>query len=421
MKYIQLPFIEINQPIGTFYICSMSWKELLDISFADIRQIEKGSENKENIDNYLGIQRKISPNRIKEISQYVTNLDATFPTSIILHIRSRSLFYKGEEITNYDDEFLEEHAEEIEERQNVIIETSKCITTEKDSLDLKRLKIVKDENVAKILDGQHRLEGLRQAIEKEGELSQFDLNATIFVDLDLDDQAQIFSVINKAQTKVNKSLVYDLYEYANHPSPQKTAHDIIRVLNRSSKSPFYRKIKILGTASEENKETETIAQATLAELIIDSISKDPMDDRDLLKRKSIFKTGGLKKTNDPKVLSRRIFRNLFIDDQTDVIYKIINNYYSAVASRWNHAWYNEPTIDRNILSKSTGVIALFRFLRYLYNKMGKRDELVSEKEFKNVFDGILLDDKDFTTDKFKPGSSGQSALFKTLVEKFENP
>lgn len=398
IEYIELPYIEVTQPIGSFIICSMAWQNIIDISYADIRKITESSENND-LDNYLGIQRTVSKNRTKDISQYVTNIDATFPTSIILHIKSKSLFFNGELIEIYDDQFIEDNSENIKEIKNIF------------TSEYGKIKIRKDDRIAKILDGQHRIEGFREAINKGEIITKFDFNVTIFVDLDLDDQAQIFSVINKAQTKVNKSLVYDLYEYAKNRSPQKTAHDIVRVLNKSKQSAFYRKIKILGTSQD----AETIAQATLAELIIDCISKNPMEDRDKLKKQSLFGRSGLNKESDINEIKRRIFRNLFIAEKDEIIYKIINNYFNAIAEKWPRAWKNDPIIEKNIISKSTGIIAFFRFLRYLYNEIGQRDSEISKETFLKIFNQIPIDDVEFNTDKYKPGSSGQSLLFKDLV------
>jgi len=400
---IKTNYLEVTQPIGTYYICSMTWQQLLEIAYADIREIRKKSESDE-FDNYLGIQRTVSPNRIKEISDYVTYMDATFPTSIILHIKSEVKSLNGKIVEVYDDQLIEENAENIIDITNIQINNDV-------------LEIRKDEKVAKILDGQHRIEGFRVAKEKGADIERFDFNVTIFVDLDLDDQAQIFSVINKAQTKVNKSLVYDLYSYAKHRSPQKTAHDIVRTLNKSEKSPFYKSIKVLGKAMD--KEMETIAQATLAELVIDSISKEPMKDRNTLRKRSILGIGGLKKDTDEKSIQRRIFRNLFIDNNDEIIYHIINNYFTAVCNKWNRAWNNEPAIEKNIIKKSTGIIALFRFLRYLYNEMDKVAEKVAVSEFETELDKIAIEDIKFTTDEFKPGSSGQSELYRLLIFEYE--
>jgi hypothetical protein len=57
-------------------------------------------------------------------------------------------------------------------------------------------------DIASIIDGQHRIEGLIKAFNKPHENeTKFQLNITIFVDLDMDNQSMIFATVNKAQTK----------------------------------------------------------------------------------------------------------------------------------------------------------------------------------------------------------------------------
>ena len=69
--------IEIEQPIGTFYLGKMSSTDVLKISNVK-RRFEK--EN--------GIQRELSFSRVKEIAAYCNDPDATFPTPIILSVNS---------------------------------------------------------------------------------------------------------------------------------------------------------------------------------------------------------------------------------------------------------------------------------------------------------------------------------------------
>ena len=172
------------------------------------------------------------------MKQYVNNIDATFPTSIILAIDSRYAKYDSKQ-------------------QEMIIE--------------------KKEDIAKIIDGQHPIAGL------EGFSGKFELNVTIFIDMEEQDQAMTFATINLAQTKVSKSLVYDLYEFQKTRSPEKTCHNIARLLNSEDKSPLKSRIKILGKATGEP--CEYLTQATFVTSLIRYISRDPMKDRDLLKRK----------------------------------------------------------------------------------------------------------------------------------------
>lgn len=403
-SYIEIDYIKINQPIGTFYIGCIQWNDLIKIANADIRKIQEEDNKSDSFDSYLGIQRKISPSRIREIGEYVNTIDSTFPTSIILHIESAIKFLNGKPIEEFDVDVIEQNLDKIESIENIIIDQNQ-----------KKLKIRVNEKVARILDGQHRIEGLRFGFRNHSEtsISEYELNVTIFVDLDIDDQAQIFSVINKAQTKVNKSLVYDLYEYAKTRSPQKTSHDIVRLLNRMPESPFYKKIKILGTA--ENKNMETIAQATFVELIQIYISKDPMKDRDDLKRKSLFGNNKLPLLHSESDKNKWIFRNLFILEKDEIIMNTIWNFFKNVQNKWPISW--DSNTEGNILNKSTGIIALMKFIRPAIISLNKQEQIVKYEDFKFIFDRIDLPDNSFTKDRYIPGSSGQSFLLKALKEK----
>ena len=186
---ISFKSIKVKQPIGEFYIGVMNHDDLVHISYADIRRLESNSEQRE-VEVYTGIQRELSQNRVKEISKYVNLVDATFPTGVILHVKAE------------DVEFDENSGE---------------------------LSLPFRENVAKVLDGQHRIAGLEN-FNRAG--SEFQANVTIFVEMELKDQAIVFATINKTQTKVNKSLVADLFAFAKHRSPQKTCHNIVRALNQ---------------------------------------------------------------------------------------------------------------------------------------------------------------------------------------------
>ena len=373
----------------------LGWKDLLEIAHADIRKIHEESLRSDSFDSYLGIQRELSPSRISEISEYFRTQDATFPTSIILSIKSSSIISKQIDVGLKNEYADNEQDNEIV--SNVIIDEQKQI-----------IKIRKVKEIASILDGQHRIEGLREGFENYLFTEDFEFNITLFIDMDIDDQAQVFSVINKAQTKVNKSLVYDLYEFTKVNSPQKTAHDIVRILNKNDKSPFFRKVKILGVAND--KDRETIAQATLAELIIDYITASPIVDRDLIRRKKnvpIKKAGLSYSTKDEE---RRIFRSMFINENNEYIINVLWMYFSAVKKRWPRAWD-----DSSLLSKSTGVIAFMRFLRPLFISLGSRWD-ITENEYYSVLSRSTLKDSDFTKEKFIPGTSGQSKLYHLLVQ-----
>lgn len=202
ISYINFPCLQVVQPIGIFYVGVMNFREVLQISYADVRRIEL-----REVEVVLGIQRPLSDKRVDEIRKYSRTLGATFPTSVILAV----------------DQWGED------EQQNAFYDPDRGV-----------MSIRKDTKIAKIIDGQHRIAGL---INYEG--PEFQLNVTLFIDMDIEDQAMVFATINLTQTKVNKSLVYDLYDFAVARSPQKTCHNIAKLLNSENNSPLKGRIKIL--------------------------------------------------------------------------------------------------------------------------------------------------------------------------------
>jgi DGQHR domain-containing protein len=372
-EFIEIPCIEIEQPIGTFYIGAIDYRDLINISVVESRHLDP------ELDDYLGIQRVLSKTRVEELRQYVNSVDATFPTGIILAIMS-------EEGQEYDDD-----------RKNVSF-----------SSERKTLSIRNRHGIAKVIDGQHRIKGLEGYTRNKN----FQLNVTIFVDMEIEDQAMVFATINLAQTKVTKSLAYDLYEYTRARSPQKTSHNIARLLNSKGGSPFLNRIKILGTANPEFRQIQTITQATFVEALIKFISgnnKRALEDKNLLKDNKKPERASVEESVD------LIFRNMFLDKKDAEIAKVVWNYFAAVDERWNVAWNNFTTTG-NVLPRTNGFRALVRLLPAIYNKLGGAGTIPSQKDFLKIFEKIPLQDEDFRSENFLPGSSGEGTLYNRLLE-----
>ncbi len=211
----------------------------------------------------------------------------------------------------------------------------------------------------------------------------------------------VFAVINLEQTKVNKSIVYSLYEYAKSRSPQKTCHNIAKLLNGKERGPFQDKIKILGSATGRVK--ESLTQATFVEGLLPLISREPMIDRDKLKRgEKLSKVTG---SEERKLL----FRNMFIDERDAEIAKVISNYFAAVEYKWFDAWYHSRV--GNILNRTTGFGALMRFLPIAYLNSGEPGDVITADKFAVIFRKINLKNEDFNPDKYKPGATGERDLF----------
>lgn len=363
-QYIDIKCLKAKQPIGTMYVGVIDSEDLEKITYADVRRLSSDSENRE-VEDYIGIQRKLDPKRAKnEIGKYVNLVDATFPNSIILAIKS-------------------EHAEYLE--------------------DSGVLRLEYKDDIAKVLDGQHRIAGIEYYKEKRG---TFELIVTIYVDMELEDQAIVFATINKEQKNVSGSLVTDLFAFAESRSPQKTGHNIARALNGKEGSPFFDKIKILGVANSQN---ETITQSTFVDALLKYITKDKQLDRDFYRRNK-DKKGAKLENVDGQERERLFLRNMFINDTSDIqIAQLLWNYFWAVQNKWPNAW-NIPA-NNNILNKSTGFIALMRFLKPVYLSFNKPDQVITKDEFKEVFARISLEEQDFNRDNYVPGGIGQSKLY----------
>ncbi len=367
------PCLRVSQPIGDFYIASMPSKILCDITYFDVRRIM--SEERE-FESYLGIQRPVEKKRVAALQKYVLTEDATFPTSIIIAVSGDCARYDEASST-----LTLSNLVDVAEDQNPIYVP----------------------NIAKVLDGQHRIEGLKASPE-----GRFSVNVSIFVDVDIATQAQIFSTVNLEQTKVNKSIVYDLFALATHRSPQKTSHLIAVALDKERDSPFYQRIKRLG-ATTRNRFNETLTQATFVEALLPYISENPKDDRNLYLKN--LKPAQL----DADKLQKIPFGNLFIAERDFEITDVLWNYFGAVRERWPTAW--NATGTGYMLNRTNGFRALMRFLRPTYLRLTAPGGVPTMEQFLGEFQKIGIDDQDFVIDVFKPGTGGESALYHALLQR----
>lgn len=166
-------------PIGTFYIGKMSSTDVINISKVSQR------------DSMGGHQRQLKNVRAKEIATYCTDPDATFPTPVILAVS--------------EDDF---------------------IPVRSDNSDFVSFEYDETKVIAEILDGQHRIAGISAAADKE-----FELPVVVMFNLRDEQKAYVFSTINGNQVKVDRSLIYDLFDLSETPSPYKTCHYIARSMN----------------------------------------------------------------------------------------------------------------------------------------------------------------------------------------------
>lgn len=364
-KRIQFQCLRVRQPIGEFFVGAMSAEDVCNISHFDVRRV---LQEERDVERYLGIQRPLNPKRVEALKQYVNYYDATFPTSIILAVDQKCAEFDEDTSTMTLENFLSEDQEEE----------------------------VLFRNIARVIDGQHRIAGL---YEFKGE--SFDVNVTLFVGIDIADQAQIFSTVNLEQTKVSKSLAYDLFALAQSRSPQKTCHNVAVALDQDETSPFYKRIKRLGFVTPD-RTGETLTQATFVEAVMKYITRKPREDRDILLRGRRLPA----LTEDD--LRNRPLRKFFVEERDFEIVELLWNYFEAVRQRWPKAW--DYTGRGLMLNKTNGFRGLMRVFGDAYLHFARPGEMVKMEQFRKLFERVEIEDDEFNTENYVPGSSGESHL-----------
>jgi DGQHR domain-containing protein len=368
---IRIPALRLRQPLGDLYLGAVKHDVLARMTFFDVRRV---IEQERDFEKYLGIQRPLVPGRVRELEKFVRFVDASFPTSIVVALEPQ--------YADYDDESGEltiRNRQEGEDHPSIAIR-----------------------RVGKVIDGQHRIAGLL-SLDKS---AIFDVPVVFLLETALADQAYMFAMVNLEQTKVNKSLAIDLFALAKSNSPERIAHKVAVALDSDREGPFYKRIKRLGVATP-GRDAETLSQANFVGMLLPYITENKRIDRDMVLR------GQHPKKVTGTAARKMIFRNFWIDDDHIKITAVLDSYFYSVRSKWPSAWNSlEPG---NVLPRTNGFRALMRALRPIFNDMKAVDRIPTVQEFGDYLQRVKLKDNDFNTEKFPPGSSGESKLFKELM------
>lgn len=372
---IRFSAIKITQPIGELFVARIPSDKLSKLAKSDIRTITG-----RDVEKMTGIQRGLSEKRVAEIAKYIETVDASFPNTFILNLNTAYLNNAPKPIDSGCD----------------------------DGSTIYCFEVAMEDEAFKIIDGQHRLSGFEKA-----DVETFDLIVAFFIDLPIEDQAYLFSTINVTQQKVNKSLVYDLFDVSETRSPQRTAHLITKALNTDEDSPLYRRIKLLGIAPRFEDEVlyrAPLSQGAVASRIAGLISSDPMGDRDIYKRGQEINLAG---NESEKGL---VFRRFFAEDKDWAILKILKSYFQAVSEAFPDLWAQKD----NPLSKTIGYGALMSLLVDAYRAGASKGDLSIEcfrELMQRIKEGSERDsDSPLTFESFPAAGSGESRLYRKLKE-----
>jgi DGQHR domain-containing protein len=372
MKTIEFYATKLTQPIGEFFVGVLP---------ADVVRRTAAPEPRKLVDlkdeTNEGIQRTLSERRVGEIREYLATVDASFPNSIILNLAENSL-----------------------------VDGPTPVFLDGQDRRLYKFTVLDGGDSFSVIDGQHRLKGFDDETSKN-----FELVVTIFLGLEEEEKAYLFSTINSTQTKVSKSLVYDLFDVAETRSPQRTAHLVAKGMNSDEKSPFYRRIKLLGTNPKVGDQLlykANLSQGTVVERLLDLMTADAATDRDAVKR-------GQLPHFDAKAHSALVFRKLWIDEEDAIIMRVMTNYFKAISVIFKTEWND----IKSPLAKTIGFGAFMRLLPIFF-RIGEKEKDLSENFFRSCINRIYLNyiksGVEINFSNFPAAGNGETKLFKQLFE-----
>lgn len=251
----QFAFIPVKQKEHSFRLTSLPAGLLTAISYAAVRRkdAEEGA-----------VQRILNNARIAGIKDFALKM-GDFPAAIVL---------------NWIDGPI----------------------TEVDGL----IEIPSKEKSAQIIDGQHRVAGLKLAIEENPDAAEYQIPVAIYENLDTANAARIFISINTEQRPAPKSLVFDLYGVTASDLMDPAAiraSDIISYLG-SEDQPYFGWIKL----PNQERQRGGVALSTAVSAI-----------KPILDSKGIFEQVGITELE----VQKAIFANFFAAIQ------------SSYGSKWN--------------------------------------------------------------------------------------
>jgi DGQHR domain-containing protein len=278
-------------------------------------------------DKEVGYQRNLSKQRAAEIAHYLDKENGCVPNSILVNLESGAQYDRKKGI----------------------------------------LRIPDHPKAAWIIDGQHRMYGLKQAN------TRFDLVVTAFLALDVPSQAKQFKTINSKQKGVPTSLLYDLLDLTKDGTyVQQRGHELAVRLNEDPESPWFQQIDLTGSGG--GLITQTRVVSTLESLISD--------------------------------------RGALFQYSEEEQYGILRNYFTAIKSIFPSDWANK----RSVLTKALGFSAFLIILPQVLTLTIQRFQDFTVTSVKEVIAPIKT--YDFSADAHKgwAGHPGENRLAGKLAE-----
>jgi len=408
---LRLRALRVDQPIGTFFAVVISARRLLELGYT--KAVSAHLDPASGGYWVEGTQRLPDPRRLHAIANYIDQIDAAFPNSIIVaaNLQKDDPRVEGDIDTDLDEE-ADEAQLQLEYSRRWSVEATPTFNAEgEETGEDYTLVIPTNAQLARIIDGQHRLFAFPGA---QSERLDTQLLCAVFLDLPPPMQATIFATINSNQKPVDKSLTYELFGYnvSDEPesewSPDKLAVFLARKLATDDKSVMALRIAVapvndFATAKDMSKSKLKISFATIVGGIVRLISSNPKADANELKKNRFAKRASLSqgKKNGPP------FRELYRDGNDNLIYNATRNFVNVADKLF---WKNAK--PSSFIRKTVGVQALFDIYREIAGSMLAADDLTFE-----AFEARLkpASEIDFSHVRFQNASGSNRTAIRRII------
>ena len=303
-------------------------------------------------------QREASKERLGQIKKFIEGQEyAFFPNTIIATC---------ELVNDLNDVDIDENSTLADfEKVNVDIDHLSFYYYENDT---PYIIVPKESDSILVIDGQHRLNGLKEVDDKIKE--NYELLIAFIIDVDRSVIAKQFYTINYEQKPVNKSLLYQLTgEFSQDINELTFLHNLVKILNELDKSPFHNRIKMLGVnppgSTPEIKQKLSVSQAFLIDWLMKTISK-----------------GSINSMYSPIFLFYYNRKDKHIE-----IIRFIIRFFNAVRNLKND--WDKPS--ESLLSKGMGVGALIRIMPLLFVKIFVEEYDLDPEKIIKIEESIIQD------------------------------
>jgi len=369
-----------------YKLSNLETNKLLDVSDYD--------EYIKKLKSLEGYQRDIiNQDKVNEIAEYISDESEyhIIPNSILFSLDA--VFLNGGESIEglIKDNPLQFYISESEPGKFSLIIPRKIIS-ESDKASMKKLLVI---------DGHHRLRGIVSYLNQSSEKS-FQILGTFIINQDPVVEAELFTTVNYKIKPVNKSYLYHvLGEFGVGKREFIYLHYLVRILNESSDSPLYGRIKMLGKSDSSVTIKQSLSQSFLVEQLY------------------VWTLQELNRINRNKTLKRiPVFRYYLYSNSTNIITKVLTRYLLAVEKCFNNFYKNEQwNSDSNQYLKTIGFGALVEILpsiiisiifdKSIVNKQEKLIE-IKIKDFEKYLISIFnanFDSRKILKEEYSKGSS----------------